>query len=223
VTPETGSDSAVGDSGSGTDAAHDAANDTAACTAGACCGSTHLTIAEVKSRGSGGASDEYVEIYNPTPAPVTLDASWALQARSTTTTTYTTRWVGTGQVLPPYSHFLVVGSAYVSTPAGDAALTSGISDAASVTLVQGGTPVDALCFGYDTTTINSFDATYACNGTPVNNAPHNNTTSGNVDMSLDRLPDTASGGNCQNTQDNAADFEQVMPSDPQNLASAPSP
>ena len=39
-------------------------------------------ISEVRSRGINGAADELIEIYNPTPVAVVLDATWKIESRS---------------------------------------------------------------------------------------------------------------------------------------------
>jgi hypothetical protein len=188
------------------------------------CSINHLVISEVRSRGAGGASDEFIELYNPTSSPVTLDANWTLQSRSATGTTYSTRWKGAGGVIPAHGHFLIVGLAYTQSPAKDASLSSGITDAASIILRQGTTTIDALCYAYDATTQAAFDATFQCAGTPVSNLPHDNqsSTTSNVDVSIERKPGGA-GGNCTDTGDNAADFATTTPATPMSSTSPPTP
>jgi hypothetical protein len=181
-------------------------------------------ISEIRSRGAGGANDEFVELFNATASPVTLDSTWKLEARSTTSASYTSRWAGSGSSIPAWGHFLIAGSNYAGPPLADAALTSGITDASSVRLVHGTSTVDALCFSFDTTTTAAYDATYTCEGTPVDNLPHDNsnTTASNVDASIERKPG-GSAGNCTDTGDNASDFVALMPAKPQSSTSAPTP
>ena len=52
---------------------------------------SHVVISEFATRGPSSAFDEFVELYNPTNAAVTLDSSWTLKARSNATTTYSAR------------------------------------------------------------------------------------------------------------------------------------
>ena len=188
------------------------------------CSTNHLVISEIRSRGAAGAADEFVELYNPTDAPVTLDSTWKLEARSNATGSYSGRWTGTGKVIPAHGHFLIAGTGYSQTPAADEALSTGITDATSLRLVQSGTTVDAVCYGFDATSIAVFtsDATYTCEGSPVANNPHNNTTAGNVDGSIERKAGGASG-NCTDTGDNAADFLVDAAANPQSTASAATP
>ncbi len=185
--------------------------------------SASLLISEVRSRGLGGGSDEFVELYNPGTDPITLDASWTLDARSDTATAYSPRWAGTGKIIPAHGHFLIAGSAYTQQPAADEALQTGITDATSLRLSRAGSVVDALCYGFDATTQRVFsgDATYACEGMPAMNA-HDNAADTNVDESLERKPGGAAG-NRQDTNDNATDFAALTPSNPQSSASDPTP
>jgi hypothetical protein len=186
----------------------------------------HLVISEIRSRGAGGAADEFVELYNPTAAPVTLDSTWKIEARSNSATSYTGRWTGTGKVIPAHGHFLIAGTGYVQSPAGDEALSTGITDATSLRLLQATTTVDAVCYAFNAASQMPFvtDATYTCSGTPMSNLPHDNTTAGasNSDVSIERKPGGV-GGNCTDTADNAADFAQQAPATPMSSQSPPTP
>jgi cysteine-rich repeat protein len=187
------------------------------------CTVAHLLISEIRSRGAGGAADEFVELYNPTSAPVTLDATWKLEGRSNAASSYTSRWTGTGKVVPPHGHFLVAGTAYTEMPAADEALSTGITDATSIRLSQSGTVVDAVCYAFDAASKAPFttDPTYTCEGMPATN-PHDNTTATNTDASIERLPGGALG-NCTDTGDNASDLATIMPAAPQSSQSPPTP
>jgi hypothetical protein len=187
------------------------------------CTTTHLLISEIRSRGLGGAADEFVELYNPTGVPVVLDNTWKLEARSNAATTYTTRWTGTGATVPAHGHFLIAGTAYTQMPAADDALSTGITDASSVRLSQSSAIVDAVCYAYDAASAQPFttDATYTCEGPPLNN-PHNNSTSTDTDASLERKPG-GTAGNCTDTDVNASDFIVTTPANPQDTSSPPAP
>jgi hypothetical protein len=174
----------------------------------------------------GGGTDEFIELYNPTGSPVTLDATWNIEGRSNASGSYSVRWTGTGKVIPAHGHYLIVGTGYTQSPAGDEKVSIGITDATALRLVQGTNDVDAVCYGYDATSKMPFtsDATYTCEGTPADNLPHNNGTSGasNSDVSIERKPGGA-GGNCTDTNDNAADFATQMPATPMSATSPPTP
>jgi hypothetical protein len=186
----------------------------------------HLLISQVQTRGDGAASDEFVELYNPASFAVTFDSTWTLTARSTSSGSYANRIVGAGQVIPAHHHILYAGSAYNAATTADALLSSGITDASSLVLQHSGVVVDALCFYFDATTlaVYSNDPTYVCEGTPVTNLPHNNSSIGssNTDASLERKPGGALG-NTQDTGDSATDFSSNAASDPHNLASPATP
>jgi hypothetical protein len=176
----------------------------------------------VRSRGLGGAADEFVELYNPTDTPLTLDSGWTLEARSNSASSYGARWTGAGKDIPANGHYLIVGSAYTQTPSSDDSLTTGITDATSLQLLNQGSLVDALCYAWDTTSAAPFlsDTTYVCEGTPADNAPHDNTTSGDVDVSIVRKPG-GTAGNCTDTGDNASDFTTETPAEPMSSSSTP--
>ena len=156
-----------------------------------------------------------------------LDNTWVIKARSATASTYPTRWTGTGKTLPAWGHFLIVGSGYSETPAGDETLSNGITDSASVILNHGNSTVDAVCYYATNLTLAVATTDYAtatCEGTPVSNAPHsdNSGAGSDVDSSIVRKPG-GSGNNCTDTNDSAADFVSEMPAVPRSSASAPTP
>jgi hypothetical protein len=211
-----GTDAGVPDAGT-TDAG---SSDAGTCTL------TYVVISQVKSRGAGGASDEFVELYNPTDAGVTLDSTWSLTVRSSASSSYSPRWSGTGQVMPARGHLLIGGSAYAGSVTVDGTLSSGITDEGSLVLSHNGTGVDALCYAFpnDAGMLFVFDSSYTCEGLPANNQPHDNTIAGmsNSDVSLERRPGLMLG-NCIDTNSNAADFTSLPAAVPHDLASSPTP
>jgi hypothetical protein len=144
---------------------------------------------------------------------VTLTAQWLLRSRSGGAT-YATRFAGSGQVVPPRRHFLIVGSDYSGAVAADAILASTIADKASVVLEDNGVTVDAVC---EYCGLNPFDGTYTCEGTPIEKS---GCTSADVDKSIERKPG-GDLGNCIDTGVTANDFTIIAPSNPQNLLSPP--
>jgi hypothetical protein len=181
-------------------------------------------LGEVRTRGAGGASDEFVALFNATAAPVTLDDAWQLSVRGASDATYRAHWTGAGRTLAPWGHFLIAGTGYAEAPSPDARLSSGITDAASLRLVHAGVTVDALCFGYDHATMTAFDATFTCEGAIASNLPHDDTASAtsDTDVSLARKPG-GPGGGCADTGNSAADFVNAKPATPESTASAPTP
>jgi hypothetical protein len=193
------------------------------CTNNVCSGTVLLLISQVRTRGVGGAADEFVELYNPAATDVIFDSSWTLAARSSSASSQTLRYTGAGQSIPAHGHILLGGTGYSESVAADAALTTGITDAGSIVLQHNSIVVDALCFYFDAATQNAIIG-FTCEGTPVSNLPHDNTTTGssNSDVSLERKPG-GTLGNTQNTGDNSADFQSATPADPHDLASSPVP
>jgi hypothetical protein len=186
------------------------------------CSVDHLLISEIRTRGAGGSVDEYVVLYNPTGADVSLDSSWALGARGTSAAVYTVRWMGTGATLGAHRHYLVAGAGYVQSPPPDAQLASGLTDAGGLTLLQGATAVDTVCYAYDITTVSALMfGGYSCAGAPAIN-PHDDTTATDVDTSIVRRPGGALG-NCMDTGDNMTDFAVQTPGTPADLASPAAP
>ena len=226
------SSSAAQSSAAASSAAHSSAASSSAAsssassgTGGGSCPLGHLVISEIRSRGVAGGSDEFVELWNPTGAAVTLGANWVLEGRSATAAMYNARWTGSGLTIPAHGHFLLAGSAYAQLPAPDEALLSGITDATSLRLMEGTTVVDALCYAYSASTTMAFSgAMYTCEGAPVSNLPHNDGSGAgsNVDASLERNPGGL-GGSCVDTGDNASDFAPRAPAGPESTQSPPTP
>jgi hypothetical protein len=188
----------------------------------ATCALGHLVISEIQSRGAAGGSDEFIDLYNPTGAAVTLDSTWSIEARSNASSSFGSRWAGTSKPIPSLGHYLIVGSAYSGASAGDGTLSTGITDATSLRLLHSGTTVDEVCYAYDTTTRTALMGTgYDCPGTPATN-PHNDTSSTDVSEGIERLPGGAAG-NCTDTGDSSVDFKTTDPSTPENTSSPPAP
>jgi hypothetical protein len=173
----------------------------------------------VRSRGAAGASDEFIELYNPTASDVSLDTNWKIEGRAFDGSSYSIRWKGAaGRTIPANGHFLITGTSYTQMPVGDDTLSTGITDAASLRLVHVSTTVDAVCYSFSPSTLSALQgATFTCEGTPVSNLPHNDKTTGNGDVSIERAPG-GTKGNCTDTDDNSADFVSQSPATPENSA-----
>ena len=187
---------------------------------GPTCAINHLLISEVRTRGPGGDSDEFVELYNPTSAPILLDSSWAISAIAVGELLYTTRWIGSGASIPAHGHYLIATASYSQRPAADDVLAPPISDASAVQLEHGGAAVDILCFYSNLATQVAISA-YDCEGTAAGN-PHDGTAATNTDKSLERRP-SGKQGHCVDTGNNNTDFFVQSPATPQSTTSAPTP
>ncbi len=180
-----------------------------------------LILSEVKTRGIPGVADEFVELFNPGTSAVTFANTWTVESRSEASGSYTVRYTGAGQVVPPGGHLLIVGTGYSGATAADAALASGITDEASVIVKNNGTVVDAVCFtcGADLFDLDGMaPADHVCEGARVTKMG----CATNADKSIERKPGAALG-NCIDTQVNGNDFVEITPSLPQNLMSPLTP
>jgi hypothetical protein len=205
----------------------------AGCAGGVC--APVLLISQMRSEGKNGVDDDFVELYNPGSEPLTMDATWTLTAMSAVggCKAPAVRYVGTGKVVPPHGHILLVGAEYAQVPAADAkfiGVTPGtsIDDAGAVWISHGALRTDTLCYYYDPTTQQTLgdpcSIPYLCPGTPISNLPHNGMAgpTSSVDTALERRPG-GSAGNTTDTNNNNADFKKVTPADPHDLMSAPTP
>jgi Lamin Tail Domain len=184
--------------------------------------SSTVVIGQVLTRGPGGSSDEFVELYNRSGSPVDI-SGWQLAARSATAASATVQaTVPASSTLGAGCHYLIAGTNYPGSPvAPDLALAAPISDAVGIALRDSSsTTVDAVAMYFDATTEADETApgfSGLVEGTPVEN-PHNNTTTTDADSGLERRPGGILGEG-QDTDDNAADFQVVTPTDPQSTAS----
>ena len=166
----------------------------------------HLLISEI-STGGASASDEFVELFNPTPAPLALDGLELIYvSASGATVTRKAAWDAGSATVPGGGHLLIANAAGVYAGIGDATYANGMAaSGGSVALRAGGaaTAVDAVGWG---------TATAWFEGTPAS-APA-------AGESLERLPGGALGSG-QDTDDNAVDFVVSTTPDPQNAGSPP--
>ncbi|HEV2764506.1 MAG TPA: Calx-beta domain-containing protein, partial [Pyrinomonadaceae bacterium] len=133
-----------------------------------------VLISELRTSGPGGTADDFVELYNNSDTPLTVNstdatAGWSI-VKSGATCTDTPVVVGTvpnGTVIPARGHYLLVGSAYSlgsypagsgTTATGDVTLTADIENDRNVGLfkttnvanLSSATKVDAVGFGANT-------------------------------------------------------------------------
>ncbi|APR84627.1 fibronectin type III domain protein [Minicystis rosea] len=214
------SSSAGGATGSSSSSSAVSSSASSSSSGGPTCSINHLLISEMRTRGPAGDADEFIELYNPTSAPVVLDSSWSVSAIAIGEFVYTTRWVGSGGTIPARGHYLIAASGYTQAPDADDVLAPSITDASAVQLEKGGTAVDILCFYSDFTTQLAIGA-YACEGTAIGN-PHDGTTATNNDKSLERRP-SGKQGHCVDTGQNDTDFFVQSPSTPQSTTSPLTP
>ena len=103
-----------------------------------------LVISEFRARGAAGALDEYVELYNNSVAPLTVNAvdgtgGWALAYTDSTGTSETiAATIPNGTVIPANGHYLVANSGYslAAYAAADASSTGDIPDDGALAIYQ---------------------------------------------------------------------------------------
>ena len=172
-------------------------------------GVDHLVVSEVMTGGSS-ASDELIELYNPSPAPLPLEGlELVYVTASGATVSRRAAWDLGAPAVPPGAHVLVANELGIFAPIADALYASGMAaTGGSVALrIQGATTaVDAV--GWGTASSNWLE------GAPAAAPP--------AGGSLERLPG-GSAGSTIDTNNNLADFTVRSLPDPQNSGSAPVP
>lgn len=164
----------------------------------------HIVISEVQTGSASSASQEFVELYNPTDQPVALDG-WKVEYRPASATSTWSNHTGAGLVgsIPADGYYLIAPTAYL--PAADAAFSSGLAQGGgSLRLVDSTAKVvDLLGWG------NAVEFETKAAPAPA------------AGQSLERLPGTTNetGGNWVDSDNNQADFLIRTSADPQNSAS----
>ena len=169
----------------------------------------HLLVSEVVTGGTS-ASDELIELHNPTAAPLPLEGLELVYVSATgATLSRRAAWALDAPTVPPGGHVLIANELGIYAAIGDALYASGMAaTGGSVALrIQGAeTAIDAVGWG---TAANSWMEGGAA---PAPSAG----------SSIERLPGGALGSS-QDTDDNALDFAVRSEPDPQNSESPPRP
>jgi len=166
-----------------------------------------VLISEFRFRGPVGGSDEFVELLNTSSVSVDI-SGYKLEGCNASNTRSVRTTVPSGVVLEPGNHYLFTNSSssggpYSGDVPGDQTYATGFTDTGGVRVVTSG---DAL-----------IDAAGSSGGSPgpVDCREGGGTTipATNSDTSLRRV-----GNETQDSDNNAADFETISPSDPENLS-----
>jgi hypothetical protein len=171
--------------------------------------SSDVVISEFRVRGPNGGNDEFVELYNASAAAVNI-GGWKINGSNSGGATSTRATVLAGTVLSPGCHFLVTnsgtsGGPYSGPVAGNQTYSTGITDDGGIALLNSSNViVDQVGM--------STGSAYK-EGTPLPNLGTSNQNRG-----YERKPGGASGSGTD-TDNNAADFQLINPSTPQNLSS----
>ena len=167
----------------------------------------HLVVSEVMTGGAS-ASDELIELYNPTSLALPLEGLEVVYVTATGgTITRKASWAAGAPALPPGGHLLIANAAGVLAGVADVTYTNGLAAAGgsvAIRIVGAATAIDAVGWGTAASTWMEGAATVAAA------AGH----------SIERLPGGAAGSG-QDTDQNSADFLERAVPDPQNTATTP--
>lgn len=157
-----------------------------------------LVISEVRTFGSNQGTDDFVEIYNPTEAAISLDGV-AIVGKTPTGVNLTDRWRGTvGDQIAADSYFVVGGAGFDDTTPDRDFMGSSLGDD-TVLALQRGPLLNAVTLDFVCLCTENCDGPdwAACDGLVLVNPA--GTNSRDLDESLQRVPD------CMDT-DQPSDF-----------------
>jgi hypothetical protein len=165
----------------------------------------HIVISEFRTIGPMGANDEFVELYNPTGAPVNI-GNWYISKSSGCggiTSILGPQYIYYGTILKPGQHYLLAAYAnYSSIINADQRFSPGIADNGGLALISSsGSEVDMVGMCAET---------LYHEGRPLPQI------TGTSNQSYERKP----GGDtsCYDTDDNVNDFRLISPANPQYTA-----
>ncbi len=164
-------------------------------------------ISEFRTRGPVGGNDEFVELYNVSTAPVNI-GGWKIRGSNSSGTVSTRATVPAGTMLGPGCHFLATNSAasgYSGTVPGNVTYGTGITDDGGIALTLADDSI--------------VDQVGMSAGSAFGEGTRLAQLATNVDRGYERRPGGLAGSGTD-TDNNSADLQVLMPSDPQNLASA---
>ncbi len=168
----------------------------------------HLVISELQTGGAS-ASDEFVELYNPTSAALPLEGLELMYVTASgSTLTRKASWALGAPTVAAGRHMLVANEAGIYAAIGDLTYASGVAatGGAWALRIQGAsTALDAVGWGTATAWLEG----------RASAAPP-------AGSSLERLPGGAAGST-QDSDDNLVDFATRSLPDPQNVGSTPVP
>jgi uncharacterized protein (TIGR03437 family) len=170
-------------------------------------GAGQLLISEFRTRGPSGASDEFVEIYNPTTSTLTI-GGLKIRASNASGTINDRVTITLGTTLGPGCHYLLANSSSGGFSGGTPAnqtYGNGITDDGGIAIT-----------GSNVTRI--IDAVGMSSGSLYKEGNTLASLSGTVDQSYERKPG-GTFGNGVDTNNNAGDFRLTTPSNSQNSSS----
>jgi PKD repeat protein len=173
----------------------------------------HLVISEVQVAGAS-ASDEFIEIYNPTETAINIE-TWSIQYKSATGTTFYKKNFSSGVSIPAHGWFLIAHTSYLGAT---------VPDMSQSTISLAGTGGNIFLVNNQTTLTTTNDPSiidkvaYGTGDSPENIA----TPAPSAGQSIERKFG-GEFGNGEDTDNNLNDFNLQITPNPQNTASAPKP
>ncbi|MEI6634596.1 MAG: lamin tail domain-containing protein, partial [Chlamydiota bacterium] len=163
----------------------------------------HVVISQFTTTGPGGATDEFVEIYNPTSAAIDI-SGWRLRYKAASGTTWSTRTtVAAGTTLGVYSFYLFGHTSYTGTVLANATFTTGAADAGGHYCIDNGATIQDTV-GWGTAIAPETSAAPVQSGTANSVQRKVNTSSTAASMASGGGQYT--NGNGEDTDDNSVDF-----------------
>jgi len=194
----------------------------------------HVVISEIATAGpAGAASDEFVELYNPTGSPVDI-SGWRLQYKSQTGAAYQNKvTLPAGTTIPARGYFLIAsgGTLYTGSVTPDARATAELGFQATSghvrigTDVVGTSPTDANAVdtvGYGTGA-NAPEGGAVAPSPPSGGTIERKATANSTQASMATGGADALTGNGLDSDNNGADWVLRAARDPQNRASPTEP
>ena len=191
----------------------------------------HVVISEFATRGpgaSGDATNEFVELYNPTSSPISL-AGWKLQYKPAIGSSFSDRAIlPSNATVPPHGFFLIANTSYLGGTTPD--YTSGLWTSGQGMADNGNERIiDASAIEVDKVAWGTGDSPEGA-ATPNHGTTPNNNSIERKALATSTADSLASGGahavlgNGQDTNNNAADFVvQTHGRNPQNSSNPPEP
>jgi cell division septation protein DedD len=169
----------------------------------------HLLVSEVMTGGAS-ASDEFIELYNPSSSTLPLEGLEVVYVTASgATVTRKASWPAGAPGVSPGAHLLIANGAGIFAGLADAAYSNGLAatgGSVALRFIGAATAIDAVGWG---NAVSSWLETRPVPAPPAGN-------------SLERLPG-GSVGSGQDTNDNLIDFVIQSVPDPQNSGSPPIP
>jgi len=166
-----------------------------------------LMISQIRTQGSGGGNDDFVEVYNASWRSIDLTG---LKVYHSSTSNILMATVASGS-LGSGCYYLLAYSGYTGSVAADASLSSSVADNTSVGIVAASVTLDGVGFVNPAPPGLTFTE-----GTPLADL------AGDIDQAYERNPGGAAG-NWSDTNDNATDFTLIVPATPRSSASPCTP